>query len=106
MEAIRTELMDDNVNVMWVCPGFIRSNIRKAALNNKGEQQGESPLDEASLMSAEECASHILKAIEERKRTLVLTFRGKQTVLINKLFPSWADKLTRNFFFKDGKLVK
>lgn len=106
MEALRTELMEDDVNVMWVCPGFTRSNIRKTALNNKGQAQGESPLNEASLMSAEECAEHILKAIEKRKRTLVLTFKGKQTVFVNKFFPSWADKLTRKFFFKDGKLVR
>jgi len=57
-------------------------------------------------MTAETCASHILNAIEKRKRTLILTARGKQTVWLNKLFPSWADKLTRKFFYKNGKLVK
>lgn len=106
LEAIRTELLDDGVNVMWVCPGFTRSNIRNAALNANAEAQGESPLNESSLMSAQECAKHILDAIEKRRRTLVLTFKGKQTVFINKFFPSWADRLTRNFFFKNGRLVK
>ncbi|MEI2750188.1 MAG: SDR family oxidoreductase [Ferruginibacter sp.] len=106
LEAVRTELQEDGVNVMWVCPGFTRSNIRNAALNDKAQAQGESPLNEANLMSAEECAAAIIKAVEKRKRTLVLTFKGKQTVFINKFFPSWADKLTRNYFFKNGKLVK
>ncbi|RYY70501.1 MAG: SDR family oxidoreductase [Chitinophagaceae bacterium] len=106
LEAIRTELLDDGVNVMWVCPGFTKSNIRNAALNAHSEAQGESPLNESSLMSAKECAEHILAAIEKKKRTLVLTFRGKQTVFINKFFPAWADKLTRKFFFKNGQLVK
>ncbi len=106
LEAVRTELIDSDVNVMWVCPGFTSSNIRNAALNSKGQAQGESPLDEGSLMSAEECATHILKAIEKRKRTLVLTFRGKQTVFMNKFFPSWADKLVKKFFFKKGELVR
>lgn len=106
LEAVRTELLDEGVNVMWVCPGFTRSNIRNAALNAHAEAQGESPLNESSLMSAEECADHILHAIEKKKRTLVLTFRGKQTVFLNKFFPAWADKLTRNFFFKNGRLVK
>ncbi|RYD79352.1 MAG: SDR family oxidoreductase, partial [Sphingobacteriales bacterium] len=106
LEAVRTELMEDGVNVMWVCPGFTKSNIRNAALNSQSKAQGESPLNESSLMSAEECAEHILHAIEKKKRTLVLTFRGKQTVFINKFFPSWADKLTRKFFFKNGRLVK
>jgi short-subunit dehydrogenase len=106
LEAIRTEMMDEGVNVMWVCPGFTKSNIRNAALNGKSEAQGESPLNEASLMSAEECSVHILRAIEKKKRTLVLTFKGKQTVFMNKFFPAWTDKLTKNFFFRQGKLVK
>jgi short-subunit dehydrogenase len=106
LEAIRTELMENDVNVMWVCPGFTTSNIRNAALDKNGNPQGETPLDEGSLMSAEECATHILNAIERRKRTLVLTFTGKRTVFMNKFFPGLADKLVRNFFFKDGKLVK
>ncbi len=106
LEAVRTELMEDDVNVMWVCPGFTRSNIRNAALNARSESQGESPLNESELMSASECAGHILNAIEKKKRTLVLTFKGKQTVFVNKFFPSWADKLTRKFFYKNGVLVK
>lgn len=106
LEAVRTELMDDGVNVMWVCPGFTASNIRNAALNEKGLAQGESPLDEGSLMTAEDCADEILHAIEKHKRTLVLTFNGKRTVFMNKFFPALADKLVKNFFFKDGKLVK
>lgn len=106
LEALRTELLDSGTNVMWVCPGFTTSNIRNVALNKHGDSQGESPMDEANMMSAQECASHILTAITKRKRTLVLTFTGKRTVFLNKLFPSLADKLVRNFFFKNGELVK
>ena len=106
LEALRTELMDSGVNVMWVCPGFTTSNIRNAALNKKGASQGESPMDEGKMMSAETCAVHILKAIKKRKRTLVLTFTGKRTVFLNKFFPSLADKFVKRFFFKNGELVR
>lgn len=106
LEALRTELSGDGVNVMWVCPGFTKSNIRNAALNAKAESHGETPMDEDSLMSAEACAGHILTAIQKRKRSLVLTFTGKRTVFMNKFFPDWTDKLTRKFFFKNDKLVK
>lgn len=106
MEALRTELLETGVNVMWVCPGFTKSNIRNVALDKKAKPQGESPLKEEKLMSAEECAQHIIKAIEKRKRTLVLTFTGKETVYMNKFFPSLTDKLTRKFFFKNGELIK
>ena len=106
LEAIRTELLNTGVNVMWVCPGFTRSNIRNAALNNKGQAQGESPLNERDLMSSQECANHIIKAIAKKKRTKVLSFSGKQTVFMNKFFPSLTDKLVRRFFYKDDILIK
>jgi short-subunit dehydrogenase len=106
MEGLRTELLDSGVNVMWVCPGFTASNIRNVALDKEGKPQGESPLDEKKLMSAEECAAHIIRAIEKRKRTLVLTANGKETVFLNRFFPSLADRLVRYFFFKKGQLVK
>lgn len=106
LEAIKTELMADDVHVMWVCPGFTTSNIRNAALSKDGSSHGETPMDESKMMSAEECAGHILKAIRKKKRTLVLTFTGKRTVFMQKFFPKLADKFTYKFFFKDGKLVK
>ena len=106
MEALRTELLDTGVNVMWVCPGFTASNIRNAALNKDGLPQGESPMDEGAMMTAEEVAGHIIKAIDQRRRTLVLTFTGKRTVFMNRFFPAWTDKLVHKFFFKNGELVK
>jgi short-subunit dehydrogenase len=106
MEALRTELLDSGVNVMWVCPGFTASNIRNVALNKDASPQGETTMDESKMMSAEECAGHILHAIEKRKRTIILTAKGKQTVFMNYFFPSLTDKLVRKFFFKNGELVK
>ncbi|HXB46057.1 MAG TPA: SDR family oxidoreductase [Puia sp.] len=106
LEALRSELIHSGVHVMWVSPGFTASNIRNTALNEKGELQGESPIDENKLMSAEECANYIIKAVEKGKRTLVLTSSGKLAVFMNKFFPSWSDKLMYNYFFKDEKLTK
>lgn len=106
MEALRTELLESGVNVMWVCPGFTASNIRQAALNKDAKAQGESPMDENAMMTAEACARHMLNAIAERKRTLVLTFTGWRTVWMNKLFPGLTDKMVRRFFYASGNLIK
>ena len=106
LESLRTELLDDNVHVMWVCPGFTTSNIRYAALDKEGHQIGTSAMDEGNMMPANEVATRILEAIEKRKRTLVMTFTGKRTVIMNKFFPGWTDKMVHKFFFKDGKLNK
>jgi short-subunit dehydrogenase len=105
MEALRTELLDQ-VHVMWVCPGFTASNIRQVALNKEGQQQGETPMDESKMMSADTCAQHIIQSMGQKKRTLVLTFTGKRAVFMNKFFPAWTDRLTHRFFFKNGELIK
>lgn len=106
LEAIKTELMADGVHVMWVCPGYTASNIRNSALDENAKSQAGSLLDEGKMMTAEECAQHILTAVRKKKRTLVLTFTGKRTVFMNKFFPRLSDKLTYKFFFKNGQLVK
>ncbi len=107
LESLRTELMHKGVHVMWVCPGFTASNIRLAALDNHGDARGETVLNEGGLMTAAECARHILRAIEKRKRTLILTLLGKVTVLLNKVVPSLADRLTyRHYYNKKGEFVK
>lgn len=106
LEAIKTELAGDGVHVMWISPGFTSSNIRNTALNSHGQHQEENPMDEGKMMTAAECANHILKAVKNRKRSLVMTFTGKETVFMQKFFPSLADKLVRKFYFKEGKLIK
>lgn len=106
LEAIRIELWDNDVNVLTVCPGFTKSNIRSSALNENAQATGESKMDEESMMTSEECAKYIMDAIEKRKRLLILTSTGKRTVFLNKFFPSLTDKLVKKFYFNKGKLVK
>lgn len=106
LEAIRTELQESGVHVMWVSPGFVSSNIRKVALDSKGNPEADSLMNESGMMSAEVCAQEIVQAIEKKKRTLVMSFKGKQTVFLNKLFPALTDALVHRFYFKEGKLIK
>lgn len=101
LETIRIENLKKGLHVLVACPGFTASNIRNTALGKDGSQQGESPRDEAEMMSAEEVAQHIKKAIIKRKRTLILTRQGKLTVVLNKFFPKLVDKLVYNHMAKE-----
>jgi short-subunit dehydrogenase len=101
LESLRTELLGTGVHVMWVCPGFIASNIRNVARGANGMAQGETPLDESKLMTTEECAKRIMDSIGQRKRTVVMTGQGKLTVWMNKLFPALADKLVYKHFLNE-----
>lgn len=101
LEALRTELLEKDVHVLLACPGFTESNIRNTALTQDGSPQGKTPLAESNLMTAEEVADRIYKALIGKKRTLVLTRQGKLTVFMNKLFPKWMDKMVLNHFKKE-----
>ena len=101
LEVIRIENRKEGLHVLIAAPGFTASNIRNVALAKDGSQQGETPLDESKLMSSETVAKKIANAIETRKRTLVLTTQGKMTVLLNKFFPSFMDKVVYNHMAKE-----
>lgn len=102
LEVLRTEFLKRGVHVLTACPGFTASNIRKRSLTKDGSSQGESPRDEGSMMTAEECARHIYRATVKRKRTLILTTQGKLAVFLNKWLPALADKMVYNVMAKEA----
>ena len=101
LETLRTENLNKGLHVLVACPGFTASNIRQTALAKDGSNQGESPRDEKDMMTSEEVAAHIYNAIKKRKRDLILTFQGKLTVFLNKLFPAMMDKMVYNHMAKE-----
>ena len=100
-EALRIENIKKGLHVLIACPGFTASNIRNTALAADGSSQGETPRDEQKMMQPEEVAMHIVSAVKYRKDRLTLTFTGKLTVLLNKFFPKWVDKLVYNHMSKE-----
>ncbi len=101
LESLRIELLQEGVHVMNVAPYFTASDIRKHALREHGEQQGESHLDEHKLFTAESVAKALVKGVINRKRDVVLSLRGKLAILLNKLFPGSLDKKIYDIFSKE-----
>ena len=101
LEALRTELLHTGVHVLTACPGFTASNIRVASLGADGDSKGDSMRDEGKMMTSEEVAQRILKAVKNRDRDMVLTLQGKMVVFLNKWFPKLTDKLTYNTLAKE-----
>ena len=103
LDTLRIETRNTGVHVLVAAPGFTASEIRQKALTGGGNQQGESPRDEEKMMSAEECAYRIAKAIKKRKRTLILTWKeGKLTVWLSKHFPILLDRMIFNHMKKES----
>jgi short-subunit dehydrogenase len=101
LEAIRTENFKNGLHVLVACPGFTATEIRTHAFNASGVAQGETPLDESKLMTADQVAERIFYAVKHRKRDLILTTTGKLTVWLDKFFPSKMDKVVYNHMAKE-----
>ena len=86
---------------MIAAPGFTSSNVRKSALGPDGEKQGESPRNEKNMMSSAKVASIIAKGIEKRKKLIIITMKGKITVLLRRIMPKYIDRMTYKIFAKE-----
>ncbi len=93
LETVRIENMKKGVHVMITCPGFTASNVRFAALTADGSSQGDTPRDEAKMMTSQEVAKIIIRDTHKRKRLSLMEFNGRGTHLIKKFFPAWLDKM-------------
>lgn len=101
LDTLRIEHLYDGLHVLVFAPGFTASNVRNAALTADGSAQGETPRDEGKMMTAEQCAMHLAKALRKRKSEVVLTPIGKLTVLMHNLFPRFTDRMEFSYMAKE-----
>lgn len=92
-DSLRIELAGTGVSVTIVCPYFVHSEIRRRALGPDGRPVVVSPVREAEIMTAEECARHIVRAMEKRQRLLVMTLKGKLGRFAKLVAPGLVDRL-------------
>jgi short-subunit dehydrogenase len=94
-DTLRIELDGTGVTVTQVFPGFVATEIRERAYGPDGRPLGEgnSPVRESEVMSAEECARQILDAAAKRKRNVVMTLRGKLGARLKLLSPTLVDRI-------------
>jgi short-subunit dehydrogenase len=88
-EALRAELDMDGIDVLLVCPGLTQTNFSKNML----EQKAKVKLDHLRGMTADDVAIATLKAIEQGRHEVCLTFQGKLMALINRFLPRLADRI-------------
>jgi len=92
-DSLRIELAGSGVDVTVVAPDFVVSEIHKRAIGADGEPLGASPMMQAKIMTADECAVHIIRGIEKRQRLVLMTARGKIGRWLKLLAPSLIDRI-------------
>ena len=94
-DSLRIELAGSGVSVTMIYPGFVATGIRENAAGPDGKPILVSPVKEGEVMSVEECARRIVRAIEAREREVVMTARGKIGLWLKLLAPSLVDRIAR-----------
>ena len=99
--SLRCELRHKGVQVMIVCPGFIRTNLQTRALGCDGKIAAHEQPRVGTEDTPENVARQILEGIEKRKTMLVLTFMGKLGYLVSRLSPGLYERLMTRQFKKE-----
>lgn len=94
-DSLRTEI-DPKISISIICPGFIKTNVTINALTANGTRQNTMDDAQANGMSADECASQIIKAIKSRKEEVYIGGKEKYAVLFKRFMPSVFLKIVRN----------
>ena len=92
-DSLRVELRGTDVSVTVIAPYFVRSEIRKRSPGPDGRTVEASPVKEAQIMSAEECARLTVRAMERRKRMLVMSFKGRLGRWAKLVAPGLVDRM-------------
>ena len=92
-DSLRIELRGTGVSVTVIAPYYVQSEIRHRAVGGDGQPLPESPVQEAEVMTAEECARQMVRAMETRQRMLVMTLKGRLGRWVRLIAPELVDRM-------------
>lgn len=94
MDSLRAEIQDDQIKVLVVTPGSVRTDISVNALEGDGQKHNEVDPLIANGMPVEECAARIVKGIERNTPELLIAKgKTKLAVYLRRFFPSLLFKM-------------
>src|SRR5579863_10723471 len=92
-ESLRIELRGSGVDVTIVAPDFVKSELHKGALGADGRPLRVSPMDEPRIMTSEQCARLIVRAMGRRQRLLITSRRGRLGRWARLVAPAAVDRI-------------
>jgi short-subunit dehydrogenase len=94
-ESLRMEIYKENVNVLLVCPGKIKTNISLNAITESGSNFNKMDDSTAKGLTAEACAQQILKGIEKNQVEIFIGGKELKAIWVKRFFPTLFSKLIR-----------
>jgi NAD(P)-dependent dehydrogenase (short-subunit alcohol dehydrogenase family) len=93
--SLRSEVRDQGVHVMVVCPGFIKTHLQDRALGADGTVTRHPQSRIGRQDTPESAAEAIFHGAEKEKDLLVLTAMGKIGYWVSRLAPAFYESLLR-----------
>ncbi|WP_372677040.1 SDR family oxidoreductase [Desulfosarcina sp.] len=90
--SLRSEVRDQGVHVMVVCPGFIKTRLQDRALGGDGTVTRHPQSRIGRQGTPEHAAEAIFRGAEKEKDLLVLTGMGKMAYWISRLAPAFYER--------------
>jgi short-subunit dehydrogenase len=92
-DSLRVELTGSGVTVTVAYPGFVATDIARRALGGDGRPIGRRDVRDDAVMSADECARLIVRALDRRDREIVMTARGRVGRWLKLVAPGLVDRV-------------
>lgn len=87
-DSLRTELQDEGVDVLIVCPSFIDTGIDRAALGANGQPAAQARQTTGVTTQPSEVAAAILQAARQRRQLLRFGFTAQAAWWLSRLWPT------------------
>jgi short-subunit dehydrogenase len=94
-ESLRMEVQHNNIKVLIVCPGKIKTNISINAITGNGGKHNKMDESQERGLSAEECARQILSGIKKNKEELFIGGKELRAIWVKRFFPDLFSKLIK-----------
>ncbi len=94
-DSLRNEVYQNGIAISIICPGFIRTDITLNSVTGDGSLYNKMDKNQEEGLSALDCATQILKAVESKKEEVLIGKKEKFGVLIKRFFPAYFSKMIR-----------
>lgn len=99
-DALRSEVYQDGVRVLLVCPGYVKTNISFNALTGGGQAHGQLDPTQERGIAPEALAEKILAAVEQEKDEVLVGGKEVLAVYLKRLWPGLY-----NWFIRRRKIT-
>ncbi|MDZ7683351.1 MAG: SDR family oxidoreductase [Fodinibius sp.] len=94
-DCLRQEVYDNNIDVSLVCPGYIKTDITKNALEGDGSKHEKMGKGQQKGMLPQDFAAKLLSKVAQQKQEIYIGGTETWGVYLKRFFPRLFNKILR-----------